>query len=412
MALLSYWTIPYVSIDDIRLVYLYNIGFVCIIGSLFCNIFLHMTYLHSDNLHGITEARLKTPPNWSPNTKDDPFCQENLCVKWDGFEVGYSYTSDSMFVSTRIIDSLENSTCNLEEKANFRLLGNYDDAEEDTIENIDDKPDSSSEDDHEVMECAEYKRISKKKYYPYKVDDFYLILNANAEALEFCSPTNLPTNSREGESKPACPYVYATRKLPGELVSYNGTVLRKFNKDQETEKLLKEVPVSTFLEAAGVGSLSEDKLRDRGGVFMITIQFHLDHSKLGYFTGLTTNPEQEKLPTKFTIHVNRLAQAGYKVREVVSHTRNQRRVRTYYGLHFKLVVAGKAEKFSWSKLLSEIVLNFGLFGVISAVLDLLWQIVFPLVGFPDYNDLVYSAVTVENTGEEEGDKDDKKQSEN
>jgi hypothetical protein len=98
----------------------------------------------------------------------------------------------------------------------------------------------------------------------------------------------------------------------------------------------------------------------------------------------------------------------------VSHNRNQRRVRTYYGLHFKLVVAGKAEKFSWSKLLSEIVLNFGLFGVISAVLDLLWQIVFPLVGFPDYNDLVYSAVTVaqENTGEEEGDKDDNKQSEN
>ena len=101
--------------------------------------------------------------------------------------------------------------------------------------------------------------------------------------------------------------------------------------------------------------------------------------------------------------------SSLQVREVVSHTRNQRRVRTYNGLHFKMVVAGK---FSWSKLLSEIVLNFGLFGVISAVLDLLWQIVFPLVGFPDYNDLVYSAVTVENTGEEEGDKDDKKQSEN
>ena len=92
-------------------------------------------------------------------------------------------------------------------------------------------------------------------------------------------------------------------------MSYNGTVLRQFNIDQETEKLLKEVPVSTILEAAGVGSLSDDKLRDRGGVFMITIQFHIDHSKLGYFT----NPEQEKLPTKFTIHVNRLAQAAYKV---------------------------------------------------------------------------------------------------
>ena len=77
---------------------------------------------------------------------------------------------------------------------------------------------------------------------------------------------------------------------------------------------------------------------------------------------------------------------------MVGHTRTHRRVRTYYGLHFKVVLAGKAEKFSWSKLLSEIVLKFGLLGVISAVLDLLWQIVFPLVGFPDYNDLVYKSV--------------------
>ena len=80
------------------------------------------------------------------------------------------------------------------------------------------------------------------------------------------------------------------------------------------------------------------------------------------------------------------------MREVVSHTNNQRRVRTYFGLQFKLIVAGKAEKFSWSKLLSEIVLKFGLFGVITSVLDLLWQLVFPLLGFPDYNHLVYSSV--------------------
>jgi len=355
-----------------------------------------MTYLDSEDLHGITEARIKTPSNWSPNT-GDPFCKENLCVKWDAFEVGYSYTSDSMFVTTRVIDSLENSTCSKEEKDNFRLLGNKPDEEEDIAENIDDKLNSSEDD--EVMECAEYKRISKKKYYPYGVDDFYLILNANAEALEFCSSTNLKPNP--GERLP-CPYIYGIRKIPGELVSYNGTVLMTFNSEQGIESSLREVPVSTFLEAAGVSSLSDGKLRDRGGVFLITVQFQLDNSRLGYLTGLLTNPTTEKLPTKFSIHVNRLAQAGYKVREVVSHTKNQRRVRTYFGLHFKMVVVGKAQKFSWSKLLSEIVLSFGLFGVISAVLDLLWQIVFPLVGFPDYNDLVYSSVTVDGENSEEG----------
>ena len=90
--------------------------------------------------------------------------------------------------------------------------------------------------------------------------------------------------------------------------------------------------------------------------------------------------------------MSRLTQAGYKVREVVSHGRDQRTIRTYYGLHFKLRVSGQAKRFSWSCLLSEIVLKFGLLGVITTILDLLWQIVFPWLGYPDYNNLVFKSV--------------------
>ena len=90
--------------------------------------------------------------------------------------------------------------------------------------------------------------------------------------------------------------------------------------------------------------------------------------------------------------MSRLRQAGYKVREVVSHGREERTIRTYYGLHFKLRVSGQARRFSWSCLLSEIVLKFGLLGVITTILDLLWQIVFPWLGYPDYNNLVFKSV--------------------
>ena len=48
-------------------------------------------------------------------------------------------------------------------------------------------------------------------------------------------------------------------------------------------------------------------------MFLINIKFHLDFSKIGYLTGLLSRPDSEKLPSKFTIRVNRLAQAGYKV---------------------------------------------------------------------------------------------------
>ena len=37
MALLSYWTIPYVSLEDSRLVWAYNAAFMAVIGSLLGN---------------------------------------------------------------------------------------------------------------------------------------------------------------------------------------------------------------------------------------------------------------------------------------------------------------------------------------------------------------------------------------
>ena len=85
----------------------------------------------------------------------------------------------------------------------------------------------------------------------------------------------------------------------------------------------------------------------------------------------------------------------FQMKEVVSHDRDTRRSRTYYGLQFKLQVSGKAKRFSWSKLISEVVITFGLLGVVNNVLDLVWQLLFPLLGFPDYNDLVYRSVRPE-----------------
>ena len=56
MTLLSYWTIPYVCLEDARLVWLYNLAFLTVISSLLANIFCHMTYLQSDNLSGIAQV--------------------------------------------------------------------------------------------------------------------------------------------------------------------------------------------------------------------------------------------------------------------------------------------------------------------------------------------------------------------
>ena len=217
----SYWTVPYVSIHDPRLVLLYNLAFVCVLGSLLGNLFIHMTYLESDTLHGIAQARLKTGEGWERRTEEEEsFCQNKSCVRWDAEEVGYSYTSDSLFLATRIKDSVEQSIC---------------------------EEDPGGPDD--IVTCAQYKRVSKLNYYPICVQNLLLLINANSEAPEFCSDRP-PTED--------CPYQYSVRTLPGRLLSLNGSLLERFNGSEEK---LRELTVGSFLEAAGVESLQADSLR-------------------------------------------------------------------------------------------------------------------------------------------------------
>ena len=181
-----------------------------------------MTYLQSDTLHGISQARLKTGEGWASRAEDEEekFCESNSCVRWDAEEVGYSYTSDSVFLATRLKDIVEESTCGEDHRGQG-----------------------------EILTCAQYRRVSKLNYYPISVQRLLLLINANAEAPEFCS---------ERLSGEDCPYQYSIRSLPGRLISLNGTVLRRFTGSEDE---LRELTVQSFLEAAGVTSLESDSLR-------------------------------------------------------------------------------------------------------------------------------------------------------
>ena len=134
--------------------------------------------------------------------------------------------------------------------------------------------------------------------------------------LEYCSKKRFHGHS--------CPYMFVLDDLPGELVSSNGTVIETFNSPADPgATTLNKVPVSKYLEAAGMSSLdakisrSGRFVRDKGAVFLLKIKFEMDEEKLGYFGAFFTNPETETLPTRFTIRVERIAEAGFKVSTIV-----------------------------------------------------------------------------------------------
>lgn len=49
------------------------------------------------------QARLRTPDEWAGlGAGRNCGGEDRLCVRWDAQEVGHSYTSDSLFVVTRV----------------------------------------------------------------------------------------------------------------------------------------------------------------------------------------------------------------------------------------------------------------------------------------------------------------------
>ena len=162
-------------------------------------------------------------------------------------------------------DQQEESTNNSENK----VLNAFDQSEDSS--NVLDQSEVSLK----VETCAQYQRQSKLNFYPVNVEKFNLLINADAEAFDFCQ--------RENYFEDECPYVFNIRwtqiifprthyreklfyvlhfrSLPGRLVSINGSVLKYFNgTDVIDGDELRSLTVEDFLEAAGV-SLEDDTLR-------------------------------------------------------------------------------------------------------------------------------------------------------
>ncbi|CAD7923055.1 unnamed protein product [Amoebophrya sp. A120] len=196
-------------------------------------------------------------------------------------------------------------------------------------------------------------------------------------------------------------------------------------------------------------------VREKGSVLVLTLHFAPDEEQLSFWSSAIDSNRNRSVPAKYTATVDRIPFSEYKLREVqpiaiskmisgkmntdssrifttpsesdgnimggasspvpeISHGPEDdhpgadperrpphllpnkhshfRRVRTLHGIQIKVVLAGSARRFSWAAVVSQAVLKFGLLGLLSQGLDLLWQYVFPLVVGVDYSRQVYSQV--------------------
>ena len=119
-------------------------------------------------------------------------------------------------------------------------------------------------------------------------------------------------------------------------------------------------------------------------------------ARLGFFPAGPVEPGVYEIffrPIYYTVRVDRVALADYKRRSVAKSDSHRRLVRQEHGLLFRTRVTGTAIRFSTQQLLSEVVLKFGLLGLVSQGIDVMWQYVFPIFLGVDYGATVFRSVS-------------------
>lgn len=189
--MLSYWTIPYVSIEDRRLVFIYNVLLLGVLSSLFVNVFVSRMYLEPASLDGVARVKVLSPPNLqrymqeqsggqppsggaaieqcadhvpddldsdAPPTAQDAFAEEDsdeptkhearrACVAMDADELVSFHGPGEFFVLTRVKDVLQER----------EMICNH-------------------------PPCKKFKKLEKRNYFPVEVGNFTLSVVAVAEA--------------------------------------------------------------------------------------------------------------------------------------------------------------------------------------------------------------------------------------
>ncbi|CAD7937575.1 unnamed protein product [Amoebophrya sp. A25] len=304
--LLSYWTIPYVAIQDTRLVYLYNVGLVAIVGWLFFNVFVDQIYLESDALQGVARLRLRSSnldparAQWGSQEHSDARTRTNAISRvsgqsfsyahWDADTAGQSI-GDTLFVVTRIKDVLEKCVISHpptgvdrdEVEASGAKAHESSALAENSQDEVEDEDalaaDFAATLVAEDSGCGQegYTRVSRLDRYVAGLEFFRVAITAHAEAVEFCAQFRKAVRESSQHTASAttalCPYVYSTRNpaAAGELLGRDGAMIRAVSTTSKSSLTThKGEEASTSAEKAvekgsDAGSLSGDAeaLRER-----------------------------------------------------------------------------------------------------------------------------------------------------
>lgn len=202
----------------------------------------------------------------------------------------------------------------------------------------------------------------------------------------------------------SCPFSALGSSLPGRLIGADGQVLKEIPIGSNPTYKMKD-----WLAAAGVNlDNTSDALEDDDNTYIgegdkkiptyrfLGLALLVDvsyHGKSGAFMDYV----QGKPPLTYDIRVNHIPHTLYKRREVLSEqapgftSPGRRELLRKAGVVISVSQSGQCARFSLSALLEKFLINLGLIGILTSVIEFIWQFIYPLWGV-DYNQDVYRVI--------------------
>eukprot|EP00928_Gymnodinium_smaydae_P089602 TRINITY_DN73543_c0_g1_i1.p1 TRINITY_DN73543_c0_g1~~TRINITY_DN73543_c0_g1_i1.p1 ORF type:complete len:372 (+),score=80.62 TRINITY_DN73543_c0_g1_i1:40-1116(+) len=353
--LLSYWTVPYVSIDDRKIRGIYTLGLVLVLAYAISSIFLHNGFLEIDTVQGFARPSVKSPKQKSAEASARDFCSHLPCEDLDAEEAVLELGSQEAFVTTLV-----------------REL-------------------------HQEANSGKFRTTNASASFVQGAEDFVVRVKHNA---------NCPHFRRSCEEPRRCPYALHDDYMAGRLLAPDGRVLEELPVGQ-----LPKWPLKRLLEAADLrfddksDTVEEDEegeLSKHGDMklttyrykgFMLLIELQYDSTSSSFWKYITEHP-----PLTYEMRVHHVPLTTYKRRELhdattLSDGRKQRTLMQRRGVLMRVTQSGRCGRYNSKSMLEKVLVNLGLMGVLTSGVEFLWQYVFPAMGGVDYNAKIFRSVS-------------------
>ena len=235
-----------------------------------------------------------------------------------------------------------------------------------------------------------YTETRRTTAYVAAVEEVVIELHGSVQAIPFAAE-NPPADKQDHHPE----YADSHQHLHGVLLGPDGEAVQSLPRGEVDTFTLGALlqAANTSLDApsdsprSGLSSEHGETFRDEGVILNVDYFYSNTHCINLWWLALRVVGAGERCHIAYQIQVSRVAESEFEWKELDEHTSptltgpKERTVHLVHGVIVHFRRTGKVGRFSFSVMMTSLVLSLGCLSLAQAVLDVVWQYLYPILGW-------------------------------